>query len=94
MRGTVTDKERAKALEAKLMPAMFAMRPDVIGAVRGWDGDTFTTFTYFTSEAEARAGEQKVPDSGSAEQAVVEEMMSLVGDLTYADLKDPILRSA
>ncbi len=94
MQGTATDRARLRELEARLMPQLMTMRPDVLGMLRCWDGDTFTQVVYFASEAEARAGERAELPDDAPEMAEVGEMMSLVGEITYLDLKDPILRSA
>lgn len=88
MQGQVTDKARLLELEKEFMPKIESMRPDVIGSVRGWDGDRFTDVIYFTSEADARKGETGV--AGEAE-ADMSEFFELVQDLTYIDLKDPWL---
>jgi hypothetical protein len=90
MQGRAGNKARLRALEEELMPRMTEMRPDVIGSVRGWDGDLFTEAIYFTSEAEARKGESSMPGDGDEE---FEEYTSLVEGLTFIDLKDPWLRS-
>ena len=90
MQGRVGDRARLRALEEKFLPEMNAMRPDVIGSVRAWDGDFFTEAIYFTSEADARKAESSMPDAGRPE---FQEYASLVEDLRYTDLRDPWLRS-
>jgi hypothetical protein len=93
MHGRCPDKARLRELEKQFEGEMAEQRPDVIGSTRAWDGDHFTEAIYFTSEAEAREGEKKMsegPDAGGAE---MEEYMGLFQDLTYVDLKDPILWS-
>ena len=91
MQGRVTDRDRLREIEAKFMPQMTAMRPDVIGSVRCWDGDAFTEAIYFTSEAEARKGEAAMSEAGAEGGAEFEEYMSLVDGVTYIDLKEPWL---
>jgi hypothetical protein len=59
-------------------------RDDVIGGVDAWDGSRFTEFVYFTSEAEARKGEQSAPHTAS-----LEKIWPLTQDLEYFDLRDP-----
>ncbi len=88
MQGRATNRARLLELEAEFMPKLNALRPDVIGSVRGWDGDAFTDAIYFTSEAAARSGEAGMADVTGPEMA---EFESLVEDLTYIDLKDPWL---
>ena len=91
MQGRATNRDRLRELEAELMPKMTEQRPDVIGSLRGWDGDLFTEAIYFTSEADARKGESSMPEDGAQD---FEEYASLVEGLTYIDLKDPWLHSA
>jgi len=93
MKGRVSDKERLRAMEAEFMPQMAEMRPDVIGSVRGWDGDEFTEAIYFTSEAEARKGEAAMADMPQEAQEGMAEFMGLFeGDVAYLDLTAPWLR--
>ena len=94
MQGRVTDKARLKELEAEFMPKLAELRPDVIGSIRAWDGDRFVDAIYFTSEAEAREGETKMMADTESTAEGMEEFGNLVQDLTYIDLKSPILRSA
>jgi hypothetical protein len=90
MQGRVRDPERLRELEAQYMPKMAELRPDVIGSIRGWEGNEYTEAIYFTSEADARKGEttmtEAAPDPG------VEEFMSLIENVDYLDLKEPWLR--
>lgn len=89
MQGTSSDPARMRALEKEFLPQLAQMRPDVLGNVRAWDGNDYTEAIYFTSEAEARAGEKKM---GEAEPpAAVQEYFSLAGEATFTDLKDPWL---
>ncbi len=88
MQGRVRDKARVMAMEAEFMPQLAEMRPDLIGGIRGWDGDRFVEAIYFTSEADARKGEAAMSEQPAEEMT---EYMSLIEDLTYIDLKDPWL---
>lgn len=90
MQGRARDRERLRALEQSFEPRMSELRPDVIGSVRGWDGDYFTEAIYFTSEAEAREGEANMAEGAEDN---MEEFSSLVEDVTFIDLKGPWLRS-
>lgn len=90
MQGRVADKARLRELEQRFMPKLAERRPDVIGSTRGWDGDRFTEVIYFTSEADARAGEASGPGDAEPEMA---EFATLVDDLAYIDLKEPWLKS-
>jgi hypothetical protein len=90
MQGRARDRDRLRALEAEFIPRMSELRPDLIGTIRAWDGDVFTEAIYFTSEAEARTGESSMGEEQSGDLA---EYESLVEDLTYIDLRDPVLKS-
>jgi hypothetical protein len=89
----VNDRQKLEELEAKFMPDLVKARPDVLGQLRVWDGNTAIDFLYFTSEAEAREGEKKM-GSDPEMQKQMEEFMSLGSEPTFIDLPDPILRSA
>jgi hypothetical protein len=67
-----------------------SFRPDVIGGLRVWTGpDSYAEVIYFTSEADARAGEKKEPPKElAAEMSDFEDMMA---NVDFLDLKDPWL---
>lgn len=92
MQGRCADRARLQELEAKVMPRLKAARPDVLGGVRAWFGDGYVEAIYFTNEAEARKGEKNMTQSIG--DTTFEEFMSLTPDVTYIDLKTPILASA
>lgn len=91
MQGRVKDPKRLRELEAEYMPKMAELRPDVIGSIRGWDGNEYTEAIYFTSEAEARKGEAAMSEMPQ-EEAGMDEYLALVESVEYLDLKDPWLR--
>lgn len=93
MQGRTTDADRARELMASNPTDMATVRPDVLGSLNiSHDADGWTMAIYFTSEAEAREGEQK--EMPAEMQAIMEELNSLsVGEISYFDLKDPWLRS-
>ena len=66
------------------------LRPDLLGGLRVWTGpDRYVEAAYFTSEAEARAGEQaELPDDV---QAMMAEFQEVMADTEYLDLVDPHL---
>jgi hypothetical protein len=67
-----------------------SMRPDLIGGVRVWTGPgTCVEFNYFTSEADARAGEKQEMPPGV--QKLMEEFEDVMKDTEFLDLTDPIL---
>jgi hypothetical protein len=93
MQGRTTDPERAREVMSDDSVDFESYRPDIIGSVSvEHDGDAWTMALYFTSEEEAREGEQKPPPPEM--EAMIKELDSLsVGETTYFDLKDPWLHS-
>ena len=92
MRGRVADveRERVMAEEFSKMPNDF--RPDIIGGVEGLKDDgTFVMAMYFTSEAEAREGEQKPLPADM--QTMMEEGQANTTDMTFIDLTEPVFHS-
>jgi len=90
MQGRTSDPDRARDLMATDDSADWQeFRPDILGTVSAeHDGDAWTMAMYFTSEAEAREGEQKPPPA-ELEQMMKEMDSLMVGETTYFDLKDP-----
>ena len=84
LQGRIADLERLEhALEAA-SSWQAGSRADIIGGLLALHGDgRFTQAVYFTSEAEARAGEQM------ERTAEAEEIDSLVSDVSYFDLRQP-----
>ncbi len=78
--------------EADAEEWMREYRPDVMGSVAVWQGTDFTNVIYFTSEEEARAGEQKEPPEGSMDSGQ-ENWMEKVEDLKFIDLRKPYFSS-
>ena len=93
MTGQTSDPARAKELMSQDQPDMRSQRPDILGSVTvGHDEGKWTMVIYFTSEDEARKGEQK--EMPPEAQKMMEEMMSLsVGAPGYLDIKEPWLDS-
>jgi hypothetical protein len=91
MQGRSTDNQRAGELMAADPTDWQAFRPEVLGSM--WlahEDDGWSMAIYFTSEADARSGEQKEPPAEF--QATMQELESLaVGETHYLDLKDPWL---
>jgi hypothetical protein len=88
MEGTVKDRAKAEAMETpEMLEQLRAARPDLIGGLRVWfEGDSYVEVAYFTSEAEARKGEQSEDFSGPQE-----EFTELFGEMTFTDLREPML---
>ena len=90
MEGRVTDRDRAKRLEDRADPLLVEQRPDILGFETAYFGDDrFLEAIYFTSEAEAREGEQReIPESFASS---FEEMQQVMQVEQYLDLRDPWL---
>ncbi len=89
--GRSSDPARARELMSQDPELFRSFRPEILGslAVELPDGG-YATAIYFTSEAEARAGEQKEPPEQI--KSAMEEMFSLsIGEPVFYDLKDPWL---
>ena len=93
MQGRTSDPARAAELMAMDPADMATARPDVLGSVSlTHEDDGWTMAIYFTSEAEAREGEQK--EMPPEMRAIMEELNSLaVGDTDFFDLQDPWLNA-
>jgi hypothetical protein len=91
MEGKVNDRAKAEAMETpEMMEQLHQVRPDLLGGVRVWlPGDEFVDVAYFTSETEARANEKKMEFQEGGE-----EFASVFGEMTYIDIKEPMLVSA
>lgn len=93
MQGSGSNPERARELMEQDADKWAEFRPDVIGSVAAmYDDGDYTMAMYFTSEAEAREGEQKEPPPEL--KAQMDEMNSLAsGPPDFFDLKQPWLYS-
>ena len=93
MRGQGTNSDRARELMSQGSAEWAAFRPDIIGSVAALQPDgEYTMCIYFTTEAEAREGEQKEMPPEIKEQ--MDEMSSLEsGTPEFFDLRQPWLLS-
>lgn len=67
------------------------LRPDLIGITRVWTApDAYVEAAYFTSEAEARKGEQA--DMPEELQAVMKDFEQIMAKTEFIDLPNPQLR--
>ena len=93
MRGRVKNVTRARKLAIESTGAWARYRPDILASLMlTHDDGEYVMAIYFTSEADARLGEKKQPPPELADQ--VAEMDTLdVGEVTFFDLRDPVLSS-
>ncbi|WP_404389174.1 hypothetical protein [Humibacillus xanthopallidus] len=93
IQGRLSDPEQFRHLMEGPMDMLHEARPDIIGGTIAIDPDGFFTQTMsFRTEADARAGEQKVPPPEA--QAEMDEMMALMSDVSYHDLHHPWFATA
>ena len=91
MQGAGSNPEHAREVMGRHRDEWAAFRPEILGSeVAMYDAGDYTMAMYFTTEAEAREGEQKeVP---AELQADMDEMNSLAaGPPAFFDLKQPWL---
>jgi hypothetical protein len=90
MEGHITDRERAKQLQATSEPLMHDLRPDVLGTTTAFFADgEFAEIVYFSSEDEARRAEtQDIPDRAASMLADLQQAMPVE---RYIDLTQPKL---
>ncbi len=89
MQGRVRDRDRLEALQNELVERIEEERPEILGMVQAWDGDFLTQVAYFASEHTAREGEGKALEPEFMEK--MNELRSLIEDLTYIDIDGPWL---
>src|SRR5680860_450611 len=90
MKSSGADRDQLHAMDESFVEHAASFRPDLIGGLRVWTGpDTCVEVAYFTSEAEARAGEKNEPPAELADQmGQFEEQMA---NVEFLDLRDPWL---
>jgi hypothetical protein len=86
MIGKAKDKAKFKQWDNDHETDLKNLRPDLLGGLTIWDGDTFVQTAYFTSEADARKGEKNMEGD-----AAIGEWQALVAEMAFVDLKDPWL---
>jgi hypothetical protein len=86
--GDSSDPSRLRDLYVSQQPVrMGPSRPEVIGGLFAWHGDSgFTLSAYFTSEREARNGENL-----HEFKSFFDDISAVMLDVTYIDLRDPWL---
>jgi hypothetical protein len=92
-KGRVSDPARAKELMARHSGPMATVRPDLLGTIVMDHGDgAYTAVSYFTSEADAREGEQE--GMPAEMQPDLEELSKLsIAEPEYFDLSRPMTLS-
>ncbi len=84
------DRAVLKDLDQRFEKHAGTWRPDLIGGVRIWTGETSTVeVNYFTSEAEARENEGKEPPAELAE--LFAQFADVMASTEFLDLHDPWL---
>ncbi len=88
MRGRVKDVQREREMTSEFASAPMDFRPDIIGGLAGFaDDGTFVQAFYFTSEEEAREGEQKPMPADM--QAMMEQSQANTTEIAFIDLTAP-----
>ena len=88
MEGT-GDPDALAALDEQFVAIAPEYRPDIMGGYRAYFADgTWADVTYFTSEAEARAGEAR--EMPPAVAKLFEEFGRVAGITAYHDLNEPL----
>jgi hypothetical protein len=89
MKSTGVDRAQVEKMDAAFEP-FASQRPDLLGGLRIWTGpNSCFDVAYFTTEDEARKGEQaEVPDEM---KALMSEFAGGMGETEYLDLTDPQL---
>jgi len=93
MQGRGSDPQRARELMTQDSGEWSQFRPEILGSVAAqYDDGSYTMAMYFTSEAEARAGEKKEPPPKL--KAQMDEMNALtIGETEFFDIRHPWLYS-
>ncbi|HUF99859.1 MAG TPA: hypothetical protein VMM60_17155 [Ilumatobacter sp.] len=92
MKVSGVDRQRVEAADRAFDGIASEMRPDLIGGVRVWTTpDSFVELNYFTSEQDARDGEQKAPPPEM--MADFEDFVAMMRDAEFFDFTEPFLHS-
>jgi hypothetical protein len=88
MRARVGDRARFVNIEEQLAGPFHRARPDLLGALRAWHADgTLTAVDWFSSVAEARAGERQ--DMSEQLRTLFGQWQEQLVDTRWFDLPDP-----
>jgi hypothetical protein len=91
IQGTAVDADRLRRLGEQFDNGFPDFRPELLGTVVALHDDQFVQAAYFVNEEQARAGEAQEPPEQA--RAMMQELMSLIKDATFLDLRDPWLYS-
>ena len=90
MKSSGVDRAVVNDLDQQFAKHAAAWRPDLIGGVRIWTGETSAVdVNYFTSEAEARQNENKEPPAELA--AAMAQFAEVMANTEFLDLREPWL---
>ncbi len=90
MTASTADRNRDRAMDEAFVGRVAEVWPDILGGVRVWTGpESFVQVGYFTSEAEAREGEQREPPPEVARE--FEGFEDLMVDVEFLDIGNPML---
>ncbi|WP_323096259.1 hypothetical protein [Intrasporangium sp. YIM S08009] len=93
IQGQLSDADRFRHMMEQPMDRLHEMRPEIIGGTIAIDGNGFFTQTIaFTTEGAAREGEAQAPPPDG--QQMMDEMSSLMTDVSYHDLHHPWFATA
>ena len=93
IQGQLSDADRFRHMMEQPMDRLHEMRPEIIGGTIAIDRNGFFTQTIaFTTESAAREGEAQTPPPDG--QQMMDEMSSLMTDVSYHDLHHPWFASA
>lgn len=81
------DREQVRAAIGGAEEILRKERPDILGGFTAWSGERFFDVAYFTSEAEARAGEAK--ELSEEGRAVFEQFDEVLDVEEFLDVPDP-----
>jgi hypothetical protein len=92
MKVSGVDRRRIEEADKEFDKIASEMRPDLIGGLRVWsNADSFVEFNYFTSEQDARVGEQQAPPPEMMEGFA--EFMAMMSDAEFFDFTEPFLHT-
>lgn len=90
IRGKIDNRELLESEVDEMAHVLHEERPEIIGATLAIEDDgTFTETVFFTSEAEARQGEQKAIPMRDDVRHLYEDWNRMTHDATYLDLHRP-----